>query len=60
MKENDSKKPTWKEYQDWLNEPPEISDEEILTEATDRYVIEDEIEAFMKGAKWYKEQLKKL
>ena len=37
----------------------EISDHAILTEATDRYVIEDEIEAFIQGAEWMQEQLKK-
>ena len=36
----------------------EISDEDILIEAINRYVIEDEIEAFIQGAKWYREQLK--
>jgi hypothetical protein len=37
-----------------------ISDEEIEKEANYLYVIEDEIEAFIKGAEWYREQLKKL
>ena len=35
----------------------EISEKEILTEATNRYTIEDEIEAFMQGANWMQEQL---
>lgn len=35
----------------------EISEKEILTEADYRYVIEDEIEAFMQGANWMQEQL---
>jgi len=35
------------------------SDEQyILNEATNRYVIEDEIEAFIQGANWMQEQLK--
>jgi len=35
------------------------SDEQyILNEATYRYTIEDEIEAFIKGAEWMQEQLK--
>jgi hypothetical protein len=36
----------------------EISDEQILTEATNRYVIEDEIEAFIQGANFIQEKLK--
>jgi ribosomal protein L32 len=36
----------------------EISDEEIFNVAFDKYVIQYEIEAFMQGAKWYREQLK--
>jgi len=48
----------YQEYKDWLNEIPKISEDEILTEATNRYVIEDEIEAFIKGANWIQEKLK--
>jgi hypothetical protein len=33
-------------------------DKIILDEATNRYVIEDEIDAFIKGAEWGIEQLK--
>jgi hypothetical protein len=47
----------WKEYQDWLNEPPEISDEEI-EEATNN--PNNDGYSFREGAKWYREQLKKL
>jgi len=36
----------------------EMSDEHIQNEANYLYVIEDEIEAFIQGAKWYREQLK--
>jgi len=35
-----------------------ISDKEILNVAYDKYVIEDEIEAFIQGANWMQEQLK--
>ena len=49
--------PTW--IDDEVEVPQqEISDEEILTESTNRYVIEDEIEAFIQGANWMQEQLK--
>lgn len=58
----------WKEYQDWLNEIPEISDEEIegaaRTYTFDEYqkVIHyetyDTYNDFVNGAKWYREQLK--
>jgi hypothetical protein len=33
-------------------------DKVILDEANYRYVIEDEIDAFIKGAEWMQEQLK--
>ena len=36
-----------------------ISDEEIIEKANHNYVIEDEIEAFIQGCKWYKEELSK-
>jgi len=36
----------------------EISDKDIFNVAFDKYVIEDEIEAFTKGAEWYREQLR--
>jgi len=35
-----------------------ISEDKMLTEATNRYVIENEIEAFIQGANWMEEQLK--
>ena len=47
-----------KSYQNWLNAINDISEDKILTEATNRYVIEDEIEAFIQGANWIQEKLK--
>jgi hypothetical protein len=50
----------WKEYQDWLNEPPEISDEEIQ-KAIDAYFPKTDINArwgWKLGAEWYREQIK--
>jgi hypothetical protein len=50
----------WKEYQDWLNETPEISDEEIQ-KAIDAYFPKTDINArwgWKLGAEWYREQLK--
>lgn len=51
----------WKEYQDWLNETPEISDEEIEKAARnyDNSVIYGPpLLHFEQGAFWYREQLK--
>ena len=51
----------WKEYQDWLNEPPEISDEEIEKAARDydnSVIYEPPLLHFEQGAFWYREQLK--
>ena len=54
----------WKEYQDWLNEIPEISDEEIKKGAIDYLIhIKEEftdlaITSFITGCVWYREQLK--
>jgi hypothetical protein len=58
----------YQEYKDWLNEIPEISDEEIegaaRTYTFDEYqkVIDyesyDTYNDFVNGAKWYREQLK--
>ena len=50
----------WKEYQDWLNEVPEISDEEIEKGAEDWQEFRQGAgkESFEQGAKWYREQLK--
>jgi hypothetical protein len=63
-----TEKETYPEYPDriWLygdgkklkSSQTEISDKEILDVAYDKYVIEDEIEAFIKGANWMQEQLK--
>jgi hypothetical protein len=47
-----------KSYQNWLNAINQKSEDEILTEATNRYIIEDEIEAFIQGANWIQEKLK--
>jgi hypothetical protein len=50
----------WKEYQDWLNEPPEISDEEIQ-KAIDAYFPKTDINSrwgWKLGCEWYREQLK--
>jgi hypothetical protein len=50
----------WKEYQDWLNEPPELSDEEI-EKAIDAYFPKTDINArwgWKLGAEWYRKQLK--
>jgi len=51
----------WKEYQDWLNEPPEISDEEIEKAARDydnSVIYGPPLLHFEQGAFWYREQLK--
>jgi hypothetical protein len=55
----------WKEYQDWLNEPPEISDEEIEKGAKEWYNKEGAYSAsaialktWVYAIKWYREQLK--
>ena len=61
----------WKEYQDWLNEPPEISDEEIEAQAKLKYpynilkdndikamIISAQRGAWVDAIKWYREQLK--
>ena len=62
----------YQQYKDWLNEIPEISDEEIgqagqkwchavgedgFVNSGDDYDIH-ELPAFIAGAKWYREQLK--
>jgi hypothetical protein len=56
----------WKEYQDWLNEPPEISDEKIAESARDYWrkgqlgieKYADTQMAWIKACEWYREQLK--
>lgn len=55
----------WKEYQDWLNEVPELSDEEIEKGAKEWYEIEGAykpsmiaIKTWLNACKWYREQLK--
>ena len=67
IKENQQEKSLsdkWKEYQDWLNETPEISDEEIKKGAIDYLIhIKEEftdlaITSFITGCVWYREQLK--
>jgi len=47
----------YQEYKDWLNEIPELSDDEINKQAEQ---IEEGIYRmfFKTGAKWYREQLK--
>jgi hypothetical protein len=73
-KPNEPRKTTsekYKEYQDWLNEPPEISDEEIEKAAEKNYsydelrdgefmgiIISSKIDAWVDAIKWYREQLK--
>lgn len=53
----------YQEYKDWLNEIPEISDEEIEKASWD-YEPRNKFdaaflrEAFMKGCEWYRKQLK--
>ena len=53
----------WKEYQDWLNEIPEISDEEIQAEAINRSFKYRDSALFEniweEAIEWYREQLKK-
>jgi hypothetical protein len=61
----------WKEYQDWLNELPEISDEEIEKAAEEKYpynelrdgdfkgmLISAKKNAWVDAIKWYSEKLK--
>jgi len=57
----------WKEYQDWLNEPPEISDEEIEKGAKEWYNKEGAYSAsaialktWVYAIRWYREQLKQI
>jgi hypothetical protein len=47
----------WKEYQDWLNEIPEISDEEIQKKA-EEFEFTNGIYGFKQAIRWYREQLK--
>ena len=52
----------WKEYQDWLNEVPELSDEEIEKEGW-KYCYENKISLknivpWINACEWYREQLK--
>ena len=64
----------YKEYKDWLNEIPQISDEEIdegalkfIKSLNDSDVekgiinndVKNKLEGFFYGIKWYREQLKK-
>jgi hypothetical protein len=49
----------WKEYQDWLNEPPEISDEEITKLANEHILYNDSKRQWViEGMKLYREHLK--
>ena len=50
----------WKEYQDWLNEVPELSDEEIEEEIHKRYMTPVQDYAWRDACKWYREQLKQI
>ena len=51
----------YQEYLKWLNEPTEISDEEIREQAIkydNETTYETPIVHFIEGAKWYREQIK--
>lgn len=49
----------WKEYQDWLNEVPEISDEQITKLANEHILYNDSKRQWViEGMKLYREQLK--
>jgi len=55
----------WKEYQDWLNEPLELSDEEIMKGAEEWYEIEGSYKpsaialmTWLNACKWYRNKLK--
>ena len=49
----------WKEYQDWLNEVPEISDEEIEARVKEVGAMGEYYKMGYRDAiKWYREQLK--
>ena len=57
----------WKEYQDWLNEVPELSDEEIEKGAKEWYNKEGAysasaiaIKTWVYAIRWYREQLKQI
>jgi hypothetical protein len=52
------KKGVFKWQQEQQLPQQEISDKKILDVAYDKYVIEDEIEAFIQGANWIQEQIK--
>jgi hypothetical protein len=59
-KPNEPRKTTsekYKEYQDWLNEPPEISNEEIEKAAANHEPMVTR-SPYVNACKWYKEQLK--
>jgi hypothetical protein len=60
IKDKETISDKYKSYQDWLNEVPEISDEEIKQKA---YSLSYKdliisIKCFIKGCEWYREQLK--
>ena len=51
----------YQEYKDWLNEIPEISDEEIEKSANYFYPLlgeQSKKALWINGCKWYREQLK--
>ena len=52
----------YQEYKDWLNEIPELSDEEIEKFADEELgTIRTDFDfGVIQGMKWYREQLKKL
>jgi len=50
----------YQQYKDWLNEIPEISDEEIEKAAANlANPNADKTDNWIEGAKWYREQLKR-
>jgi len=60
--ESNKQSDKYQQYKDWLNEIPEISDEEILNAAKESR-LEDlitSVGSFELGAQWYREQMKKL
>jgi hypothetical protein len=60
--ENNKISDKYEQYKDWLNEIPEISDEEIKRGIKREYLFSnsEEKRLMIEGAIWYREQLKKL
>jgi len=52
----------YEQYKNWLNEIPEISDEDIKRGIKREYLFSnsEEKRLMIEGAMWYKEQLKKI